>query len=161
MQHRNITSTGFKPPKELQLAFKKQSLDYIHYCTEISVNLLLNTCNFRCKFRFIFELIISENAPNVHFREAKFQNFRGVHAFGPSVLDSTLAGTTLNCFRRACKTISNCTVTTFAKMAANKGERARCHLVSCSFLLWREFCNDRPMSHYHSRSMFYRAAFFC
>ena len=59
-----------------------QLLDYIHYCAEISVNLLLNTCNFSCKFRFIFELILSENAPNVHFREAKSQNFRGVHAPG-------------------------------------------------------------------------------
>ena len=27
-------------------------------------------------------------------------------------------------------------------------------LVSRSFLLWREFCDDRPMSHYHSRVMF-------
>ena len=48
-----------------------------NYCTEIDINLLLNTCNFHRKFRFIFSLILSENAPNVHFREAKFQKFRG------------------------------------------------------------------------------------
>ena len=34
------------------------------------------------KFRFIFSLILSENAPNVHFREAKIQNFQGVHPTG-------------------------------------------------------------------------------
>ena len=39
--------------------------------------------NFHHKFRFIFSLILSENAPNVHSREAKFQNFPGEHAPGP------------------------------------------------------------------------------
>ena len=39
-------------------------------------------------------------------------------------------------------------------MAGIKGDRARRHLVSRSFLLWREFCDDRPMSHYDSRLMF-------
>ena len=80
------TRALLKPPKELQLAFKKkknQLLDYCHYCTETNVILLLNTCNFRCKFRFIFSLILSENAPNVHFRGAKIQNFSGVHSPGP------------------------------------------------------------------------------
>ena len=52
----------------------------MHYLTKINVNLLLNTCNFHRKFRLIFSLILSENAPNVDFREAKFQNFPGEHA---------------------------------------------------------------------------------
>ena len=43
-------------------------------------NLLLNTCNFHRKFRLIFSLVLSENVPNVDFREAKFQNFPGEHA---------------------------------------------------------------------------------
>ena len=47
------------------------------YITEINVNLLLNTCNFHRKFWLIFSLILSENATNVDFREAKFQNFPG------------------------------------------------------------------------------------
>ena len=45
---------------------------------------------------------------NVHFREAKFQNFPGEHAPGPPsvlallALDPIFAGLTLNCFLRAC-----------------------------------------------------------
>ena len=35
------------------------------------------------KFWFILSLVLSENAPNVHFKEAKFQNFQGEHAPGP------------------------------------------------------------------------------
>ena len=38
---------------------------------------------FRRNFRLIFSLHLSENAQNVHFREAKFQNFLGEHAPGP------------------------------------------------------------------------------
>ena len=43
-----------------------------NYCTEIDINLLLNTCNFHRKFRFIFSLILSENinAPNVHISKS-------------------------------------------------------------------------------------------
>ena len=69
--------------------------------------LLLNTCNFRLKFRLIFSLILSENAQNVDFREAKFQNFPGEHAPGPPsvpaplALDPILVLSTLYCFRRA------------------------------------------------------------
>ena len=70
--------------KILQFAFENQLFEYIHYWTETNVNLLLNTCSFHSKFWFIFSLILSENAPNVHFREAKFQNFPGEHAPGPS-----------------------------------------------------------------------------
>ena len=79
----------------------------IHYLTEINVNLLLNTCNFHRKFRLIFPLVLSENAPNVDFREAKFQNFPGEHSPGPpsllapSALDTIWAGLTLSCFLRA------------------------------------------------------------
>ena len=68
------------------LPFENQLFGYIHYCTEspeIKINLLPNTCNFHRKFRFIFSLHLSENAQNVHFREAKFQNFPGEHAPGP------------------------------------------------------------------------------
>ena len=57
--------------------------DHSNHNIEINVNLLLNTCNFHRKFRLIFSLILSENAPNVDFREAKFQNFPGEHAPGP------------------------------------------------------------------------------
>ena len=49
-----------------------------------------NKCQFAAKymqfhrnFRLIFSLHLSENAQNVHFREAKFQNFPGEHAPGP------------------------------------------------------------------------------
>ena len=88
----------FKPPKELQLTFEKQLFEYIYlilYWNKcwFADFILLNTCNFHRKFRFIFSLILSMNAPNVHFREAKFQNFPGEHAPGtpllhaPSVLD--------------------------------------------------------------------------
>ena len=73
VQYRNVTNLGFKPPKDLQFAFENQLFEYIHYCTETNVNLLLNTCNFHCKFQFIFSLILSENAPNEYFRGAKFQ----------------------------------------------------------------------------------------
>ena len=55
----------------------------IHYCTEININLLQNTCNFHRKFRFTFSLILSENASNVYFREAKFQNLPGEHTPDP------------------------------------------------------------------------------
>ena len=70
---------------------------------------MLNTCNFHLRFRLLFSLILSENAPNVDFREAKFQNFPGgayprppycTRAFGAPAY---LAGPTLNCLRRACK----------------------------------------------------------
>ena len=93
----------------MQLTFENQLFEYIHCFTEINVNLLLNTSNFHRKFRIIFSLILSENAPNMDVREATFQNFPGEHARTPPVyslaplaLDSILAGPTLNCFRRAC-----------------------------------------------------------
>ena len=75
----------FKSPKELQLTFGNQLFEYINYRTEIDVNLLLNTCNFHRKFRFTLSLhvILSENVPNVDFREAKFQNFPGKPVPGP------------------------------------------------------------------------------
>ena len=44
--------------------------------------MLPNTCNFHRTFRFIFSLHLSENAQNVHFREAKFQNFPEEHVPG-------------------------------------------------------------------------------
>ena len=56
-------------------------------CTEIpekNITLLPNTCIFHPKFQFSFSLHLSENAQNVHFREAKFQNFQGEHAHGLS-----------------------------------------------------------------------------
>ena len=62
----------------MQLTFEN-----IHYLTEINVNLLLNKCNFHRKFRLIFSLILSENAHNMDFKEAKFQNFPGDHVPGP------------------------------------------------------------------------------
>ena len=63
-----------------------------NYCTEINVtNFLLNIYNFHRNFRFIFSLVLSENAPNVHFREAKFKNFPGDMPPDPP-------SPTLNCF---------------------------------------------------------------
>ena len=73
----------------------------------MNINLLPNTCNFHRNFWLIFSLHLSENAQNVHFREAKFQNFPGKHAPGPPSLivplplDTIWAALTLNCFRRA------------------------------------------------------------
>ena len=67
------------------LPFENQYFGYIHYYNEIpeiNINLLPNTCNFHRKFGFIFSLHLSENAQNVHFREAKFQNFPGDNAPG-------------------------------------------------------------------------------
>ena len=90
--------------------FENQLFGYIHYCIEININFLTNTCNFYRKFRFIFSLNLSGHAQNVHFREAKFQNFpgEGGHATGPpsvlapSALDAIFAGLTINCFHRSC-----------------------------------------------------------
>ena len=87
--------------KGLQLTFENQLF-------ETNTNLLLNTCNFRRKFRFLFSLILSKNTQNLHFREAKFQNFPGEHVPGPrcvlapSVLHPIFAGPTLNSFCQAC-----------------------------------------------------------
>ena len=75
---------------------------------------MLNKCNFHLRFRVFFSLILSENAPNVDFREAKFQNFPGDHAPGPPTvltplaLQPILAGPTLNCFCRACEKVMRC-----------------------------------------------------
>ena len=80
--------------KELHETYrlKISILGYIHYCTEININLLLNTCNqFYHKFRFIFSLNLSENTQNVHFREAKFQNFPEEHAPRPRSVLAALA----------------------------------------------------------------------
>ena len=63
---------------------------------------------FTVSFSSFFSLHLSANAQNVHFREAKFQNFLGEHAPGPpsilalSALDIIFARLTLKCFRRAC-----------------------------------------------------------
>ena len=48
----------------MQHTFENQLFEYILYCTEININLLPNTCNFHREFRFIFMLILSENASN-------------------------------------------------------------------------------------------------
>ena len=98
---------------ELELLRQRQKAKelWATYCTEISemnINLLPKTCNFHPKFRFIFSLHLSENAQNVHFREAKFQNLPGSmppdppSGLAPSALDTIFAGLTLNFFRRAC-----------------------------------------------------------
>ena len=105
----NISSAA-KESKRIacNLPFENQLFGYIHYCTEININLLLNTCNFHCKFRFIFSLNLPENMQNVHFREAKFQNFPGEHAPDPPsilallALNPIFAGLTMNCFCWLC-----------------------------------------------------------
>ena len=44
--------------KGLQLTFENQLFGCIHYCPGLNVSLLLNTCSFQFKFRFIFSLIL-------------------------------------------------------------------------------------------------------
>ena len=104
-----LLAPGLESYATYRLKILKQLLGYIQYCTEISeinINLLPNTCNFHRNFRLIFSLHLSENAQNLHFREAKFQNFPGERAPGPPsllaplALDTICAGLTLNCFRR-------------------------------------------------------------
>ena len=70
----------------MEITFKNRLFEYILYCTEININLLLNTSNFHHKFQFVFSSILSKNAPNVHFREAKSQNFQGTCPRTPLVL---------------------------------------------------------------------------
>ena len=73
-------------------------------------------------------LILSEIAPNVRFREAKFQNLPGEHAPGPPsvlappVLDPLSAGSTLNCFHRSCsdaKNVKECQIEIDSKIIAS------------------------------------------
>ena len=82
-----IISSATESKKDVcNLPFENQLFGYIHYRTEISeinINLLPNTCNFYRKFRFMFSLHLSENAQNVHFREAQVQNFPVEYARGP------------------------------------------------------------------------------
>ena len=78
VQHRNVTNMGFKPQKICNLRLKTNYLNIsITVLKQMSICMLLNTCNFYCKFRFIFLLILSENVPNANFWEAKFLNFSG------------------------------------------------------------------------------------
>ena len=105
----NISSAATEIKRvAINLPYENYLFGYIHYCTEININLLLNTYNFNRKFRFIFSLNLSENTQNVHLREEEFQNFPGEHIPGPLTVLASLAlhpifaGLTLNCFRRAC-----------------------------------------------------------
>ena len=50
---------------------------WVYILASVLADILSNTCNFHHKFRFILSLHLSKNAQNVHFREAKFQNFPG------------------------------------------------------------------------------------
>ena len=66
-----------------------------------------NKCQFAAKymqfhrnFRLFFSLHLSENAQNVHFREAKFPP-DPPSLLAPSALHTIWAGLTLNCFRQA------------------------------------------------------------
>ena len=79
----NISSAAQSKRMVCNLPFENQLFGYIHYCTEINISLLPDTCNFHRKFWFIFSLNFSEKAQNVHFREAKFQNFPGERASRP------------------------------------------------------------------------------
>ena len=79
----NISSAAQSKRIVCNLPFENQFFGYTHYCTEININLLPDTCNFHRKFWFIFSLNFSENAQNVDFREVKFQNFPGDHAPDP------------------------------------------------------------------------------
>ena len=89
----NISSAATESKRiACNVPFENQLFGYIHYCNEININLLLNTCNFHRKFRFIFSLNLSENTQNVHFGEAKFKNSPGGggHAPGPPQVYSRL-----------------------------------------------------------------------
>ena len=55
---------------------------WVYILASVLADILSNTGNFHCKFRFILSLHLSESAQNVHFREARFQNFPGEHAPG-------------------------------------------------------------------------------
>ena len=55
---------------------------WVYILASVQADILSNTGNFHCKFRFILSLHLSESAQNVHFREARFQNFPGEHAPG-------------------------------------------------------------------------------
>ena len=56
-----------------------------HMALEQSINVRFQIARwYHQHLSFIFSLHLSENAQNVHFREAKFQNFPGDHAPGPS-----------------------------------------------------------------------------
>ena len=106
----NISSAATESKRvACNLHFENQLFGYIHYCTEININLLLNTCNFHLMFRFIFSLNLSENTQNMLFREKinfkisqerMFPNPPSVLA--PLTLDPIFARLTLNCFHRAC-----------------------------------------------------------
>ena len=71
LENVNVSSAIESKRIACNLPFENQLFGYYHYCTEININFLLNTCNFHRKFRFIFSLNLSENTQNVHFREAK------------------------------------------------------------------------------------------
>ena len=75
----NISSATESKRIACNLPFENQLFGYIHCCTEININLLLNTCKFHSKFRFIFSLNLSENTQNVQISKANFQNFPGEH----------------------------------------------------------------------------------
>ena len=65
--------------KEQKQSFKRLA---IVTCFTFGVSKLLHV-HFHRKFWFISVRKFSEIAPNVHFREAKFQNFPGEHVPGP------------------------------------------------------------------------------
>ena len=74
----NISSAATESKRiSCNVPFENQLFGYIHYCTEININLLLNTCNFHRKFRIIFSLNLSENTQNVHFRDSLISKFPG------------------------------------------------------------------------------------
>ena len=107
----NISSAAQSKRMVCNLPFENQLFGYIYYCTEINISLLPDTCNFHRRFWFTFSLNFSEKAQNVHFREAKFQNFPGGACLQtppppsvllPSALDTIYTGLTMNCLRRDC-----------------------------------------------------------
>ena len=54
----NISSAAIESKRiACNLPFENQ-FEYIYCCNEINISLLLNTCNFHLKFRFMFSLTL-------------------------------------------------------------------------------------------------------
>ena len=82
-----------------KLSFENQLFGYIHYSTEININLLLNTCNFHCRFRFTF----SKNCSLRKRKRCILEKLNFKISQGSMSQDLPIfVGLTLNCFCRPC-----------------------------------------------------------
>ena len=93
--------------KNCNLQFENQLFEYIHFCTEININLLQNTCNFNRKVSVHFFVnCLREYAKMCILEKLNFKIPRGSmppnppSVLAPSALDPISAGLSLNCFRQ-------------------------------------------------------------